>query len=121
MAAPLLEVRDLCKRFGARACRDPSPWIIQGLSFAVGEGEFLTVVGPSGSGKTTLLNMLAQIDTASGGEVRFGSETLRLDDAARLDPGLACKIGYVTQEENLLPWRTTLDTVLFPYDSSLRL
>ena len=37
------------------------------------EGEFLTIIGPSGSGKTTLLNMIAQIDTASGGEVRFQS------------------------------------------------
>src|SRR5262245_34859229 len=121
MAEPPPEVRDLCKRFGPRAGRDPSPWIIQGLSFSVGEGEFLTIVGPSGSGKTTLLNMLAQIDTASGGEVRFGSETLRLDDPARLDPGLACRIGYVTQEDNLLPWRTTLDNVLFPLAVQRRL
>jgi len=113
-APPLLEVRDLSKRFATRAGRDPSSWVIQGLSFAVSDGEFLTIIGPSGSGKTTLLNMLAQIDTASGGEVRFQSEAAPIDDPKGLNPGLSCKIGYVTQEDNLLPWRTTLQNVLFP-------
>ena len=63
--AALLEVRDLSKRFATRAGREPSPWIIQGLSFSVEEGEFLTIIGPSGGGKTTILNMIAQIDTAT--------------------------------------------------------
>jgi NitT/TauT family transport system ATP-binding protein len=35
-------------------------------------------------------------------------------DAKSLRPGLDCRIGYVTQEDNLLPWRTTLENVLFP-------
>jgi NitT/TauT family transport system ATP-binding protein len=82
--------------------------VIQDLSFAVSEGEFLTIIGPSGSGKTTLLNMLAQIDTASSGEVRFQSQTAPINDSKGLNPGLSCKIGYVTQEDNLLPWRTTV-------------
>ena len=111
---PLLEVRGLSKRFATRAGREPSAWVIQDLTFAVDEGEFLTIIGPSGSGKTTLLNMLAQIDTASGGEVRFRSEAAPINDAKGLNPGLSCKIGYVTQEDNLLPWRTTLQNVLFP-------
>ena len=113
-APPLLEVRGLSKRFATRTGREPSPWVIQDLSFAVREGEFLTIIGPSGSGKTTLLNMLAQIDTASGGEVRFQAETAPISDPTRLSPGLSCRIGYVTQEDNLLPWRTTLQNVLFP-------
>jgi NitT/TauT family transport system ATP-binding protein len=120
-AAPLLEVRDLSKRFAAHAGRDAPPWVIQDLSFAVSEGEFLTIIGPSGSGKTTLLNMLAQIDTASGGEVRFQSEAAPVNDPKRLNPGLSCRIGYVTQEDNLLPWRTTLQNVLFPLAVQRRL
>ena len=119
--APVLEVRGLSKRFATRAGRDPSPWVIQDLSFAVSEGEFLTIIGPSGSGKTTLLNILAQIDTASNGELRFQAETAPIDDPKRLHPGLACRIGYVTQEDNLLPWRTTLQNVLFPLAVQRRL
>ena len=67
MAHALLEIRDLGKRFPARQGREPSPWVIQNLSFAVRAGELLTIVGPSGAGKSTLLNMIAQIDTASAG------------------------------------------------------
>jgi NitT/TauT family transport system ATP-binding protein len=111
---PLLEVQDLSKRFAARAGRDAPTWVIQGLDFSVGEGEFLTIIGPSGSGKTTLLNMIAQIDTASGGAVRFQSQSAPVGDPKALNPGLSCKIGYVTQEDNLLPWRTTLQNVQFP-------
>jgi NitT/TauT family transport system ATP-binding protein len=118
---PLLEVRDLSKRFAMRGGREVSPWVIQDLSFSVADGEFLTIIGPSGAGKTTLLNMIAQIDTASGGEVRFGSEIAPLGDAKALDPGLSCRIGYVTQEDNLLPWRTTLENVLFPLSVQRRL
>jgi NitT/TauT family transport system ATP-binding protein len=109
----LLEVRDLGKRF-ARSGRESSPWVIRDLSFSVADGEFLTIVGPSGSGKTTLLNMIAQIDVASDGEVRFQSEVAPINDPKSLNPGLSCRIGYVTQEDNLLPWRTMLQNVLFP-------
>src|SRR5262245_43887154 len=113
-AGPLLEVRELGKRFAGRAGRDGASWVIQGLSFSVSDGEFLTIIGPSGSGKTTLLNMIAQIDTASSGTVRFQAQSAPIGDPKSLNPGLSCKIGYVTQEDNLLPWRTTLQNVLFP-------
>jgi NitT/TauT family transport system ATP-binding protein len=121
MSAPLLEVKDLAKRFADRSGRDPSPWVIRDLSFSVADGEFLTIIGPSGAGKTTLLNMIAQIDAASGGEVRFGSETAPIGDPKALRPGLACRIGYVTQDDHLLPWRTTLQNVLFPLSVQGRL
>ena len=113
-AEPLLEIRDLGKQFARRDAGSAAPWVIKDLSFSVGDGEFLTIVGPSGSGKTTLLNMIAQIDAASSGEIRFRSEPVPIGDPRALKPGLACQIGYVTQEDNLLPWRTTLDNVLFP-------
>jgi len=120
MGGPLLEIKQLAKRFAERSGRDP-PWVIRDLSFAVAEGEFLTIIGPSGAGKTTLLNMIAQIDTATGGEVRFGSETAPIGDPKALRPGLACRIGYVTQDDHLLPWRTTLQNVLFPLSVQGRL
>ena len=120
MNAPLIEIRGLAKRFakrggrGGRGGREPAPWVIQDLSFSVSAGEFLTIIGPSGAGKTTLLNIIAQIDVASDGEVRFQSEHAPVGDAKALKPGLACRIGYVTQDDHLLPWRTTLQNVLFP-------
>src|SRR5215475_10549510 len=110
MGAPLLEIRQLAKRFAERSGREPSAWVIRDLSFSVQEGEFLTIIGPSGAGKTTLLNMIAQIDAASGGEVRFGAETAPIGDPKALRPGLSCRIGYVTQDDHLLPWRLNAET-----------
>jgi NitT/TauT family transport system ATP-binding protein len=121
MGEPLLEIRELAKRFAARSGGDTPPWVIRDLSFSVQEGEFLTIIGPSGAGKTTLLNMIAQIDAATGGAVRFGSETAPIGDPKALRPGLACRIGYVTQDDHLLPWRTMLQNVLFPLSVQGRL
>jgi NitT/TauT family transport system ATP-binding protein len=121
MADALLEIRKLGKRFPARQGREPSPWVIQDLSFAVRPGELLTIVGPSGAGKSTLLNMIAQIDTASAGDIVFDGEILGSHDARTLRPGFDLRIGYVTQDDNLLPWRTTIDNVLFPLEVQGRL
>ena len=112
----LLEVRDLAKRFAARPGRAPPPWILKDLSFSVAVGEFLTIVGPSGSGKTTLLNIIAQSDVATSGEILFDGKATQVTDARRLEPGLKRRIGYVTQDDNLLPWRSALDNVLFPFE-----
>ena len=108
----LLEVRDLGKRFDAAGGGD-APWVIRGMGFAVADGEFLTVVGPSGSGKTTLLNMIAQTDHPTEGEVYLRGERILHAGAPRLNPGWNRQIGYVTQEDNLLPWRSALDNVLY--------
>ena len=116
MTSPLLEVRNLAKRFGSRQGREPAPWVIRDLSFSVTDGEFLTIIGPSGSGKSTLLNMIAQIDVATGGEILFGGDAVVINDPKSLKPGLDRRIGYVTQDDNLLPWRTTIDNVLFPLE-----
>jgi NitT/TauT family transport system ATP-binding protein len=111
---PILEVRDLGKRFDAPGRRDEAPWVIRSMNFAVADGEFLTIVGPSGSGKTTLLNMIAQTDGPSEGAVFLRGERILAAGDRRLNPGWDRQIGYVTQEDNLLPWRSALDNVLYP-------
>ena len=121
MAPPFLEIRNLAKRFPTRQGREPSPWVIRDLSFAVGEGEFVTLIGPSGSGKTTLLNMIAQIDVANDGQILFSGDAIAVSDPKSLRPGLDRRVGYVTQDDNLLPWRTTIDNVLFPLEVQGRL
>ena len=121
MTVPMLAIKELGKRFPARAGREPPPWIIENMSFSVGAGELLTMVGPSGAGKSTLLNIIAQIEAASSGEIIFDGERIAGGDQKALHPGLNRRIGYVTQDDNLLPWRTTLDNVLFPLEVQGRL
>ena len=67
--APLLEAKDLQKSYGPLRAVD-------GVSFALAPGEFLTVFGPNGAGKTTLLGMLGGGLKPSAGEVRLGGEKL---------------------------------------------
>src|SRR5690348_16175847 len=50
--APKIQVDALHKGFGALP-------VIGGVSFAVGDGEFVAIVGPSGCGKSTLMNTIA--------------------------------------------------------------
>jgi NitT/TauT family transport system ATP-binding protein len=113
---PMLEIRNLSKRFPARDGREPPPWIIQDLSFSVAAGDLLTMIGPSGAGKSTLLNIIAQIEPATGGEIMFDGMLVVSPEQKALRPGLGRRIGYVTQDDNLLPWRTTIENVLFPLE-----
>ena len=80
---------------------------LDNFSLNVGDGEFVTVVGPSGCGKSTLLNLVVGLDKPSSGQILINGkpawQQLR-------------NIGYVTQEDNLYPWRTLRENVEFPLE-----
>src|SRR6187455_2702956 len=80
---------------------------LQGLNLSVRAGEFLAVVGPSGCGKSTLLNVLVGTLQPSSGVVAIGGMPVA---------GINKQIGYVTQEDNLLPWRTLMGNVVLPLE-----
>jgi multiple sugar transport system ATP-binding protein len=60
---------DLVKRFGTM-------FAVDHVNFEVEEGEFLVLVGPSGCGKTTTLRLLAGLEPATAGEIRFGDRVV---------------------------------------------
>jgi NitT/TauT family transport system ATP-binding protein len=66
--------------------------VLEGVSFAVREGEFVSLVGPSGSGKSSLLRAVIGLQKPIAGTVE-----------AALDPS---KIGILFQDDALLPWKT---------------
>jgi ABC-2 type transport system ATP-binding protein len=71
MSDPVLEVRELVKRFGSVASVD-------GVSFEMRKGEILGLLGANGAGKTTAINMLLGIVTPSSGSIRvFGRDLAR--------------------------------------------
>jgi len=79
--------------------------ILRGVSLDVEPGEFVTVIGPSGCGKSTILNMVAGLLSARAGTVVFDGRPVR---------GINTDIGYMTQDDTLLPWRTVGDNVAMP-------
>lgn len=78
---------------------------LDSLSLTVGDGDFVAFVGPSGCGKSTLLNMIAGILEPSSGSIRH-------DDIEVKGPNRG--VGYMTQVDSLLPWRTTEQNVMLP-------
>jgi putative ABC transport system ATP-binding protein len=94
---------------------------LKGISFTIGQGEFVTIMGASGSGKSTLLNILGCLDTPSSGEYLLDGisvRTMTKNERARLRN---LKIGFVFQTYNLLARTTALENVELPlmYNSSV--
>ncbi|HET7737430.1 MAG TPA: ABC transporter ATP-binding protein, partial [Tepidiformaceae bacterium] len=80
---------------------------LDGVSFDVAPGEFVSVLGPSGCGKSTLLRVVAGIRPPTTGEIAIDD---RKPGHLRDEHGL----GLVFQDPSLLPWRTVLGNVRLP-------
>jgi NitT/TauT family transport system ATP-binding protein len=78
--------------------------VLRGVSFDVPAGEIVALVGPSGSGKSTLLNLAAGLIFPDRGAVRILGE----DTQSPVDWG---RVGYMFQDDRLLPWRVALRNV----------
>ena len=68
---------------------------LKNLSFAIGKGEFVSIVGPSGSGKTTLLSLVAGTLKPTSGQIIISDENTTSQ---------TCQTGYMFQRDNLLEW-----------------
>ncbi len=103
-----ISLRGVSRRFVGRGT---SVDAVTGFDLDVAPGEFVVIVGPSGCGKSTVLNMVAGLFPPSAGEVLIDGRRV-----SGVDPG----VGYVTQQDNLLPWRTLLDNVELPLELAVR-
>lgn len=98
---PAVFFRNLTKTFGADG---PTPYhAIAALNLRVEPGEFLAIVGPSGCGKSSLLRILAGLDQPTTGEVLIDDQPVR-----GITPG---RIGFLFQQDALLPWRSVRENV----------
>ena len=97
-APPLLDIRNIAKRFGKNI-------VLSNISLQIAEGEFLTILGESGSGKTTLLRIIAGFESADSGELWMGGE--RFDHL----PPYRRKVNTVFQHYALFPHLTVQENV----------
>jgi len=98
---PLLEIRNVTRRFGALAAVDD-------VSVSVEAGEFFTLLGPSGCGKTTLLRMIAGFDLPDAGAILLDGRDMA-DTPPEKRP-----IHTVFQSYALFPHMTVAQNVAFP-------
>lgn len=98
-----LAMQGVHKRFG----RYPA---LDGVSFEVFRGEFLTVLGPSGSGKTTLLRVLAGLDQPDSGAVTLDGVDFLGTSARRR------RVGFVFQHYALFTHMTVAKNIAFGLD-----
>jgi putative ABC transport system ATP-binding protein len=90
--------------------------ILDNVSMAIPDGEFVAVTGASGSGKSTLLGLIAGLDAPSAGGIFIdGDEVTKMseDELATLRSG---KIGFVFQSFHLIPSLTAFENVLIPME-----
>ncbi len=107
----LLSLQGLAKSFrsGAEEVR-----VLTGVDLEIDEGASVAITGESGSGKTTLLNLVAGLDSPTGGRVLIdGTEITSLDESA-LAAFRGRTLGFIFQFHYLLRDFTALENVLMP-------
>lgn len=90
------------------ACASFGSFLVMGpTSVHVRSGEFLAIVGPSGCGKSTFLNLIAGTLRSSSGKVLYNGVPV---DGPNRD------VGYITQKNYCLPWRTVEANIRLPLE-----
>ncbi len=105
-AVPTLAIslRDVTKYFYKGDLRITA---LAGITFDVRPGSFVSIIGPSGCGKSTILNLIAGLEDSNEGSIHYGGTRVQ---------NISVGIGYLTQHDTLLPWRTVEDNVRLPLD-----
>lgn len=107
----VIEVKDLYKlyRVGDSVVR-----ALNGVDFAIYEGEFCAIVGTSGSGKSTLLNMLAGLEKPTKGEVIISGQHMETLDEDGLVKFRRENVGFIFQSFHLIGTMNALENVALP-------
>ncbi|QWW69729.1 ABC transporter ATP-binding protein [Rhizobium sp. WYJ-E13] len=94
-AKPMVSIDAVTMAFGAYVA-------VQDVNLKVSDGEFLAIVGPTGCGKSTILNAIAGLLKPADGTVSIDGQPVR---------GVQNDIGYLFQQDALLPWKTAIENV----------
>jgi lipoprotein-releasing system ATP-binding protein len=107
----MIEVRQLSKTYETPG---ENIRVLTDLDLTVAAGETAAIIGPSGCGKSTLLNLLGALDRPTSGTIKIGDQdisTLSEEQAATFRNH---SLGFIFQQQHLLPQLTVLENVLVP-------
>jgi NitT/TauT family transport system ATP-binding protein len=100
----MIDIRHVSKSFHKR---DAVVDAVRDMNLTVERQEIVAVIGPSGCGKSTLLNMIAGLYAPTRGHIVYKGAAVN---------DVNTDVGYMTQKDNLLPWRNVRDNVAFPLE-----
>ena len=110
-AAPVIEFRELVKKYGQGQSEAAA---LRGIDLTIHEGEFVAVMGPSGSGKSTAMNIIGCLDVPSAGHYYF--KGVDVGALTRNQRALLRRhyLGFVFQGFNLLNRTSALENAELP-------
>jgi len=100
----MIELQGIGKTFGVGASRTQA---VANVNLKIAPQSIVALIGPSGCGKSTLLNMVAGLYRPTAGQVVYGGRSVS---------DVNVDVGYMTQKDNLLPWRSVLDNIALPLE-----
>lgn len=109
----ILQTKELKKVYGTG---DTQVKALNGVTIAVEEGEFISIVGTSGSGKSTLLHMLGGLDRPTSGKVIVADKEIFSLKEEELTIFRRRKIGFVFQNYNLVPVLNVYENIVLPIE-----
>lgn len=104
----LVEFQNVVKTYGTG---DGLQRAVDGISFSIGEGEFVVILGQSGAGKSTVLNLLGGMDVPTEGQVIVAGQEVSAMKDKQLGKYRADVIGFVFQFYNLIPSLTAYENI----------
>ena len=96
MSSALLSFNGVGKQFASGVVA------LTGVSFAIRDGEFVSLVGPSGCGKSTILRLAAGLTAPTSGTIAWA--------------GVRPRLGFVFQDAALMPWASVEKNVRLPLE-----
>ena len=105
-SGPLIEVRNLTKKFGKKL-------VLDNISLSIEKGKTTVIIGPSGCGKTVLIKHFIVLQRPTSGEVYFKGQ--RVDNLGERELyGVRTHFGYLFQEGALFDSITIAENIMFP-------
>lgn len=90
----------------------PNSIALKDVSFAVNQGEFISILGRSGAGKTTLIKLFLAEERPTQGRILYNGYNIHQISRAQL-PIFRRKIGSIFQDHKLLPLKTTYENIAY--------
>lgn len=101
----MIEVHEVVKKYNRLVAVDK-------VSFSLAEGECVVLMGPSGSGKSTLLNLVAGLDSPSGGRITVAGKVLSQLNQEEKAALRRDEVGIVFQDFHLIPYLNALENIM---------